>query len=206
LESPIFGLIEPEQFIPLIEYKPLIINVGKWVFETAWQQILNLNDLYVSINISPRQAQDKKHIQGLIDFCEDEKISPQRVILEITESAFMQRHKKTEMLLRNLAKAGFPIAIDDFGTKYSSLGRITNLSLSYLKIDKFFVDGIGKNESDQFIIKSILELADSLGLKVIAEGVETKEQLNFLEKSNCPYIQGFYFSKPLSYQELIKLL
>ena len=148
----------------------------------------------------------KKSLRRLIDFCKTEKIFPQRIIIEITESAFMKRNRKSEILLKDLAKAGFSIAIDDFGTEYSSLGRITNLSLSYLKIDKSFVDGIGKNDSDQFIIKSILDLAKSLDLKVIAEGVETKEQLNFLAKNNCSYIQGFYFSKPLSFVELIKIL
>ena len=207
---PKLGLISPAEFIPFIENKPLMNDIGEWVFKTACLQGKAWNKkfkgLYMSINVSPRQLQDKSYFRNLIHFCEEKHISPHTIILEITESMVMQAHKKSEDILKELAKDGFSISIDDFGTKYSSLERLSTLPISYLKIDKSFVDRIGKNESTEQIIKSILTLAENLKMKVIAEGVETKEQLDFLIAHKCLYIQGFYFSKPLSPRGISTLL
>ncbi len=215
-KHPSFGLIPPLDyippldFIPLIEHKPIMKIVGNWVFRTACRQLKmwqkQHEELYISINFSVRQLHDINHLMNLERICREEKLSPQSVVLEITESTFIHNQKKIITYLTQLVEKGFSISIDDFGTKYSSLERLPDLPVSFLKIDKSFIDGIGKNEKDEHIITSIMSLAERLNIKTIAEGVETKEQYDFLVAHHCPYIQGFYFSKPLSPARVSRLL
>lgn len=206
---PPLGLIPPSEFIPLIENKPLIKSIGKWVFKTACRDYKRWGSQfkgYLSINLAMNQLEDNVYLKDLLDFCEKENISPKNIVLEITESTFIQPTPKSKRLMKIISLKGFPLAVDDFGTKYASLGRLVSFAPTYLKIDKSFIDGIGIKKTEEEIIISILALAKKLDLKTIAEGVETKEQLDFLVLHKCPYIQGFYFSKPRSFEDIVKLL
>ncbi|HUX79856.1 MAG TPA: EAL domain-containing protein [Alphaproteobacteria bacterium] len=206
---PPLGLVPPSEFISLIEDKPLIKKIGKWVFETACRDYKKWDSQfkgYLSINLAAKQLEDNDYLKGLLDFCKKEKIPSNKIVLEITESTFIEPTRKSKSLMKIISLKGFPLAVDDFGTKYASLGRLVSFTPNYLKIDKSFVDGIGIKKMEEEIIISILSLAKKLNLKTIAEGVETKEQLDFLIRHKCPYIQGFYFSRSLSHKNVIKLL
>lgn len=210
------GLISPAVFIPISENTGFILNLGKLVIENSIKSIKKFADLgheklIISINISTRQFQNSDLYQDLKNEIEKNSINPKQLGIEITESVMMKYVDKTLSTLDNIKKLGVSIYIDDFGTGYSSLSYLKKFPIDVLKIDKSFVDDINLNDRDHSnnkepLIDTILAMGKSLKLKVIAEGVETQEQYEFLKQKECDIIQGYYFAKPMSESDFIKLL
>jgi len=209
--SPQFGFVSPGQFISIAEETGLILPLGRWIAQTAcvqnsaWQKG-GLPSLRVAINISARQMADK----GLVDFIAETVrktgLSPESLELEITESAVMSNQDYAEKVLNRFKELGFHLTMDDFGTGYSSLAYLKRFPFDSVKIDQSFVRGIPDSSDDVAIVAAIIAMAHSLQLKVVAEGVETENQLNMLRKLGCDTIQGYYFSKPIPSNEVVMLL
>lgn len=209
--SPTLGMLSPQKFIPIAEETGFINSLGEWILDTACKFIKNFNDTYhkqykISVNISVIQLFQKDFEKIVEKILKESKLESQLLELEITESVIMEYPEYSIEKLNTLRKLGIRIALDDFGTGYSSLSYLKNLPLTTLKIDKSFVDTINKSISGANITDTIIELGHKLHLSIIAEGVENQEQLQYLSKSNCDMIQGFYFSKPLSEEDLFLFL
>lgn len=196
------GNVAPPEFIPIAEKNGFIVNLGNWIIEevmstafTWLQKGYKLNS--ISINVSPVQMKDKHFKNTIINSCEKYSIPPNLLEIEITEGTLIEICKEKIEILDEIIKSGINIALDDFGTGYSSLNYLTSLPLNTLKIDKSFIDKID-NDKNIAVIKSIINLSETLNYKIITEGVETKEQLNIITDLGCKIIQGYYFSKPLS--------
>ena len=201
-QHPEMGMISPSQFIPLAEETGLICAIGDWVLRTAclqnrqWQQV-GFPPLRVSVNLSPRQFQEPNLVQKIAQILQEAGLEPHYLELEITESLVMQDIEFAVATLRELQRLGVQIAMDDFGTGYSSLSALMHLPVNTLKIDQSFVHNLIKYPSNRAIISSVISLGHGLSLKLIAEGVETVEQLEFLRLSKCDLVQGYLFSRPL---------
>ena len=207
------NLISPAEFIPTAENTGLIVPLGKWVLTQAvmqlslWQGTV-CEHLSIAVNVSGRQLHNDK----LDDFIETllikYKVNPKLLELEITEDFLIQGDSKNKSLevLNSLCKLDVSMAIDDFGTGYSSMAQLKNLPISTLKIDKSFVDGIPNSKKDIAMIKSIINLAKNLELKIVAEGAETGEQVDFLRENQCDFIQGYFYSKPTSENLIMELI
>ncbi len=209
--SPQFGFVPPGDFISIAEETGLIVPMGRWVAQTAcvqnraWQKG-GLPHLRIAINISARQMADKGLVQFISDTISKTGLSVDSLELEITESAVMSNQEHAEKVLNELKDQGFHLTMDDFGTGYSSLAYLKRFPFDSVKIDQSFVRGIPQSKDDEAIVEAIIAMAHSLQLKVVAEGVETKEQLDFLRTRGCDQIQGFYFSKPIPSNEVVMLL
>ncbi|PKG22212.1 diguanylate cyclase [Niallia nealsonii] len=204
--SPTIGFISPADFIPLAEETGLIIPIGNWVIETACKQIKNWSeqfsaDIRIAVNISPKQFQQPNFIDMVKDALGKYSIHPSSLEIEITEGA-MQNTMEAIPVLKGLKDLGVIISVDDFGTGYSSLSYIKQFPIDVLKIDQSFVKDVLENDKDAAITTTIIHLGQNLGMEVIAEGVERKEQADFLLEANCHKAQGFYFSKPLPSEEI----
>ncbi len=203
------GFVSPAEFIPVAEQSGLIIEIGRWVLQeacrqtVAWQKEHGIM-LQCAVNISPMQFLHHEFIAMVEKTLRDEGLIPSQLELEITEGVLMSDINRSKDILKELHKKGISIAIDDFGTGYSSLAYLKSFKLDKLKIDKSFVDNITTNENDRAIIQTIINLARHLNLKVIAEGVETQDQLAQLVEYDCDEIQGYVFSKPLPPEQLIE--
>lgn len=205
------GLVSPIDFIPLLEETGLISEVGYWVIETACKQIkywhdMGCSSLLMSVNISGRQFHAVNFIEKIEEIVKQSGVLPETIEMEITESVLMENQKSTNDALASLDNIGFKIALDDFGTGYSSLSYLRRFRIDTLKVDRSFVRDVTDNPDDAAITSAIIAMAQSLKLKVIAEGVETKEQLKFIKQHNCRYVQGFLFSRPLPANEIEQLL
>lgn len=203
--------ISPMDFIQIAEKTHLIIPIGEWIIRTACEQckIWQENSTFpvsVSVNISPVQFKHSGVIEVLNSVLQDTGLDPSCLKLEITESAIMDNAQKSIDVLKQIKNMGVKICIDDFGTGYSSLNYLRHLPIDFLKIDQSFVRNMTNDTNDAAIVKTIIELADNLGYKVIAEGVETQAQLNFLSTLGCHFIQGYYFSNPLLADDAIAFL
>ncbi|MEY8203697.1 MAG: EAL domain-containing protein [Bermanella sp.] len=201
---PSMGHVSPQEFIPLAETNGLITEIGDWCLIQALQQAKHWNDklssgheVNIAVNVSSLQFKQNNFAEHIIDIVERSGLSLSLLELEITETAIMEDPQKTTEDLHKLRTAGIRISMDDFGTGYSSLAQLKQLPIDVLKIDKSFIDEINQNDSSNAIVKSIIDLAHSLKISVVAEGVETLEQFAFLQKSHCDVVQGYYFSKPL---------
>lgn len=195
------GIVSPTEFIPLAEETGLIIQLDQWVLRTACQQLnrwkaSGLPPLRVSVNLSSRQFASEALVTSVRQILQETKIDPQLLDLEITETMTMDV-EHTIQTLQQLHMLGVQISIDDFGTGYSSLNYLKRFSIDRLKIDQSFVRDIQSNTNDADIVGTIIAIAHNLGLEVIAEGVETKEQLRFLQYQRCDEVQGYYFSGPI---------
>jgi len=205
------GLISPGEFIPLAEEMGLISSIGEWVLWTAcaqnrtWQS-LGLPPVRVAVNLSARQFQQKNLVKIIAQVLESTKLPPHYLELEITESIAMQDIPTTISILQTLRGMGIQIAIDDFGTGYSSLSSLKHFPLDKLKIDQSFVRELVRDSDDAAIITALVALGHGLKLEVIAEGVETQEQLKFLRSVKCDGIQGYLLSRPLAVHEATKVL
>jgi len=206
------GMIGPNIFIALAESTGFILSLGKFVIAQSTKDIkefssLGLKNLKISINVSTRQFQNGDLYTDLKSAMQQSKIDPKQLGIEITESIMMQHVSKTIATLQSIKDLGISIYIDDFGTGYSSLAYLKSFPIDTLKIDKTFVDDICENESnDGIILNTILAMGKSLGLKVIAEGVEEKYQFEYLKEKECDIIQGYYFAKPMKKEDFIALL
>jgi len=205
------GLIPPMEFIPLAEANGLIIPIGEFVTGAACRQIktwqaAGCRQMQIALNVSSRQFDQKNFTEVIRGILLDTMISPQCLALEITESTLMQNPEKAIQILTELKAMGIEIAIDDFGTGYSSLSYLKRLPLDFLKIDQSFIKNLASDPSDQAIVKATIAMAHGLNLKTIAEGVETEEQLSFLQEHGCDEIQGYFFSRPLPAEEIPGIL
>lgn len=207
LKSKKLGFISPAVFIPMAEETGKIIEIGKWAMKNILKFakdnfVNNENFQYVAINISTVQLAQTDFVDTVLEIINDVKIDYEFVLLEITESMLMSESKANIEKLVYLRSLGIKVALDDFGTGYSSMQYLTELPLDILKIDKYFIDEIDINEKKQGVVETIIKMAHHLNLKVVAEGVETKQQREILKKMNCDIIQGYYYYKPLSEKEL----
>lgn len=205
-KHPHKGLVPPNHFIPLAEEMGLIIQVGDWVIKTACKQIAlwslqGYKDIRVAVNLSVMQLQQPDFVDRVKEILEETGIEPKYLELEITENIIMSEFKFTNKRLYDLRKLGIHIALDDFGKGYSSLNYLKQLEIDVLKIDKTFIDDILKNQNEQAIVKAVVDMAHSMKLDVVAEGVETWDQFEYLKKLYCDKVQGYLFSKPLSAME-----
>ena len=205
-KHPEKGMISPGDFIPLAEETGLIEPIGEWVLEAACTQNKKWQDagyppVKVSVNMSVRQFSKKNVAEMISDILKKTGLSPEYLGIEITESIIMQDVKSTIAKLKKLHDMGICLSIDDFGTGYSSLSYLKLFPINFLKIDRSFVFNITSDSTDAAIATSIILLAHSMNLKVVAEGVETEEQLELLRQQGCDYVQGFFFSKPVAAEE-----
>jgi diguanylate cyclase (GGDEF)-like protein/PAS domain S-box-containing protein len=208
---PDLGTIPPEEFIPLAEDTGLIEPIGEWVLRTAcaqhraWQAA-GLSPIRVAVNLSARQLQQPNFVERIRHALTDTGQSPQLLELELTESVLMTHAETTIKTLGELDAMGVALSIDDFGTGYSSLSYLNRLPIRTLKIDRSFICNMTHNPKDATIVAAITSLGHSLQLNVVAEGVETNAQLQFLRSIRCDEMQGYVFSKPLPAEELIAFL
>ncbi|MEP6881213.1 MAG: bifunctional diguanylate cyclase/phosphodiesterase, partial [Dokdonella sp.] len=196
------GDISPATFIPVAEESGLIIEIGDWVLVRACEQLASwhrdgLRDISMSVNLSVLQLQRSDLIQRLCDILAANDMAPNQLELELTESVVMANAEQSISVLRQLKAVGVTLSIDDFGTGYSSLSYLRRLPIDTLKIDKEFVGDITTDPDDEAITATVINMAHSLGLNVIAEGVETAEQAEYLREQGCDEIQGHWLSKPL---------
>jgi len=200
---PTRGNVAPDEFIALAEETGLIVLIGEWVLREAcrqnkaWQDA-GLGNLRVAVNLSPRQFSHPDLVASVSRILQDTGLEPCYLEIELTENLIMMEIERAVDILKALKAHGIQLSIDDFGTGYSSLFYLKKFPIDVLKIDRIFVKDIGIDPNDEAIVKSIIALAHSLKLNVIAEGVETPEQLAFLAQHECDEFQGFYFSRPLS--------
>jgi EAL domain-containing protein (putative c-di-GMP-specific phosphodiesterase class I) len=201
-QHPAHGLVPPLQFISVLEDTGLIVSVGEWVVQTVCEQIrkwerqgLLLHP--ISVNLSARQFQQRDLDDVIGNTLKTTGIDPRLLEFELTESVLMKEAEVAANALQNLKAFGVQISMDDFGTGYSSLAYLKRFPLDVLKIDRAFIRDVTTDPDDATIAIAMINLAHSLGLKVIAEGVETRSQLDFLIKNGCDEMQGYYFSRPL---------
>lgn len=205
------GMIMPDEFIPLAEETGLIKSIGEWVLKEScrqnkeWQS-KGLKSIPIAVNVSTIQFNQKDLLNQINNALQQSKLDSQYLELEITESLMMKNIDNAIKLIKQIAKLGINVSIDDFGTGYSSLSYLKKFPLKSLKIDKSFIADISKDEDGEMITKAIILMAQSLRLKVVAEGVEEMSQLEFLKQQDCDFCQGYYFSKPLPKSEFEALL
>ncbi|MDZ4201861.1 MAG: EAL domain-containing protein [Gallionella sp.] len=210
-KHPVRGMIPPDQFIPIAEQTGLIEPIGAWVLQTACRQQVawcesGLPMLRMAVNLSAVQFQHGDLKQTVIQAISSSGIQPDHLELELTESMLLNKSGNTLQLLQELKAFGVRLSVDDFGTGYSSLSYLKSFPLDILKIDKSFVSGPDVNTENIEIVRAIVAMAHALRLKVIAEGVETDDQLDQLRDFDCDYVQGFFFSRPISAEALTVLL
>lgn len=204
------GSISPIKFIGIAEKSRSINDLGRWVIINACKflkrlELEGINNIKLAINISVIQLLQENFVEDVINIISEEEVNPNLLKLEITETNLMDNYKLANNKLRQLKEYGIKISLDDFGTGHSSLSRLKNLNIDYLKIDKSFVDYIVNSDED-ILINSILSLAKELNLKVIAEGVEEEVQREYLKMKGCDIMQGYLFSKPIDGDEVINLI
>lgn len=205
------GLISPVEFIDIVERKQLMIPFGNWVLKTACNFIGVLNNkgydvIKVAVNISGIQLMRDDFIDTVMDIIKETGIKESNLKLEITESIILEGFTIVNSRLKQLRDLGIEIALDDFGTGYSSLSRIRGLNIDCVKIDKYFISKIPVKDHSELITKEIISMCHKIGLTVIAEGVEVKEQRRYLVENHCDIMQGYLFSKPLSKEKALQIL
>ncbi|HAU86081.1 MAG TPA: diguanylate cyclase [Lachnospiraceae bacterium] len=205
------GLIAPGGFVQVAEETGLIVPIGRWVLFEACKQLKRweeegYNDISIAVNLSARQFKDADIVAMVNEAIEETKIDPGKLDLEITESIAIENIEYTIEIIQKLKEIGVKFSLDDFGTGYSSMNYLKHLPVNNLKIDKSFLDRVIEDTSDQQIVSTIITLAQTLDLVVIAEGVESSEQAVFLKKANCNQAQGYLYSKPIPEVEAGKLL
>jgi EAL domain-containing protein (putative c-di-GMP-specific phosphodiesterase class I) len=210
-QNPYLGSVTPTQFIPVAEETGLIVPIGRWVLKTAcaqnvsWQK-QGLPLVCMAVNLSRRQLTDDSLIDDIRTALNDSGMAPNLLELEISESMIMHNPALIIPILAKIKSIGVRLAIDDFGTGYSSLTQIKHFPIDTLKIDRSFIRNISKDAEDRATTKAIIAMGKTIGLTVVAEGVETVEQMNFLKEHSCDEMQGFYFSKPVVSEQFADLL
>lgn len=198
---PTLGTIPPDDFIPLAERHGLMEPLGHWILQQAlkqfakWQQE-GIAPPHIAVNVSPVEFQSEHFVGNVLKALADYQVDPSCLELELTEGVFVEQDPTTLEKLNELSKSGISLAIDDFGTGYSSLAYLKHLPVNQLKIDRAFVKGLPENEADRAIIESTLALCRGLKMSVVAEGVESIEQANYLRQEGCDYLQGYFYGRP----------
>jgi diguanylate cyclase (GGDEF)-like protein len=208
---PDLGNLPPLKFIPLAEETGLIVPIGRWVLKTACEQAITwqkqgLPPLSIAVNLSPRQFQDENLLRDVDEVLQRTGLEPALLELEITESMVMQNAARAIKLLAALRARGVRLAIDDFGTGYSSMSLMKQFPIDTIKIDRSFVRDLEKNPQDRAIATAIISMGKALGLTIVAEGVETEGQSEFLKGGSCDELQGYLFSRPVSPAEISALI
>lgn len=211
-QHPEKGMISPADFIPLAEETGLIIPIGDWVVKEACLKATQLNKLipercfFMNINLSPKQFAQKNLIEKIENILTTAKCDADLIKFELTESLILEQEDIALLMLNKLRELGVEFCIDDFGTGYSSLSRLYKLPINTLKIDRCFIKAIGKNQRKERIMSTIASLAHNLDMNIVAEGVETELQLRKAEENKCEFVQGYLFGRPVSIQNLVKLI
>jgi EAL domain-containing protein (putative c-di-GMP-specific phosphodiesterase class I) len=210
-KHPEFGMVSPDEFIPIAESSSLIIPIGAWVIQHACAQLAEWHKMgheqfQVAVNLSAVQLKQPGILATIEAGIREHNIPPANLVLEITETAVIDDIERSIEVLNDLHTLGVSIAMDDFGTGYSSLNYLKRLPLHQIKIDKSFIDDVGKYPKDDMIIQSIIQLAHNLNLRVVAEGVETYSQHEFLMGLRCQEGQGYFYSPPMRSQEFQELI
>jgi len=205
--NPVLGFVPPDKFIPIAEESHLILNIGEWVTKTCIAQLeawkgTAFDSLHIAMNVSSVQFENPYFIGFVRKLMEDSGISNHLLEIELTERTVMNNVNENISRFNQIRSSGFGLSVDDFGTGYSSLSYLKKFPLSILKIDKSFIDGIPQDDEDIIIATAILNLAHSLSMQVVAEGVETEEQLEYLTKARCNFAQGYLISRPLAIKDL----
>ncbi|MGR8952495.1 MAG: putative bifunctional diguanylate cyclase/phosphodiesterase, partial [Gammaproteobacteria bacterium] len=204
-------MVPPNLFIPVAEDSGLIVEIGKWILRSSCEQMKRwLEEAIplpqISVNISARQFNDPDFLRLVEEALSDSGLPPEHLELEITESMLIGDIRRIELQLKRLKKMGIKLALDDFGTGYSSLSYLKNFPVDVLKIDQSFIREMTHDSRDANIARAIIEMGHSLGQKIVAEGVETEEQLRYLVRRECDIIQGYFFSPPLPGPKMSDLL
>ena len=210
-QHPTKGLIPPLKFIPIAEEKGLIIEIGEWVLKKSFEQFIewkknNIELNRISINISAKQFEQINFVSVVKSIIEETGIDPKYIELEITESIAMNSLDYTIKVINELKELNIKVSLDDFGTGYSSLNYLMRLPINTLKLDKSFLDNIELNSNEELIAMTIITLAKKMNLDVVAEGVETSEQLKFLKEQSCDIAQGYLFSRPVPESNVREIL
>jgi len=205
------GLVGPDEFIPVAERSGLIVPIGYWVIEQACKRLqesaeMGFPGLVFAVNLSFRQFHDRKMTETIFRIIFNANVDTSLLELELTESAMMHDPEYAQRCLRELNQLGISFALDDFGTGFSSLSNLQHLPISLVKIDKSFVQELGNSADAEHIIRAIISLAHSLQISVVAEGVETEGQLEFLRQQHCDEIQGYYYARPMPWADLVQFL
>jgi len=209
--NPALGLVMPDRFIPLAEETGMIIPIGEWVIQEAckaarcWQALAGY-DIGIAVNVSPRQFRDPGFTDVVMRALNASNLKPELLELEITERLILDNTIETADILRHLDRAGIRLSVDDFGTGYSALSYLKSYPFDTLKIDKSFIQDVLSEAEDASLVRAIINMAHSLGLRVIAEGVEEEAQTHFLRMENCDFSQGYFYSRPLPEQDFIHWL
>ncbi len=209
---PELGIIPPGKFIPLSEETGLIVPMGEWILRESCRQTKSWQkqgfpELIISVNVSVRQLEDSNFIDLVMEILKETELDPKYLELEVTESIFADV-KNAASILQELRSMGIKISVDDFGTGYSSLSYIKHLPIDILKVDGSFIQDIHSNDESKAIVKAIITLANAIGLKVVAEGIELEEHVDELKNGGCLLGQGFYFSKPMkseAFEDYLKI-
>ena len=205
---PVRGMVSPADFIPLAEETGLIVPIGQWVLETtcnqikAWENILAMQHVQLAVNVSAYQFRQSEFVEHVSQILNKTAINPNKLKLELTETLVLHDIDDTILKMNALKKIGVQFSMDDFGTGYSSLSSLKKLPIDQLKIDQSFVHDLPDDQDDSIIVETIIAMANHLGMEVIAEGVETESQRQFLEKHGCFFYQGYLFGKPAPLAEL----
>jgi EAL domain-containing protein (putative c-di-GMP-specific phosphodiesterase class I) len=207
---PTQGFVPPAAFIPVAENSGLILSIGAWVLREACRQAkawadAGLRPIMISVNVSALQFRSEGFLDSLTAILKETGLRPESLILEVTESVLMERAKRGILTLRILREKGVQVAIDDFGTGYSSLSYLREFNVDSLKIDQSFVREIATTSNEKSIVSAIISMGRSLGLRVVAEGVETPEALAFLKAQDCDEAQGYYFSPAIPAAQFAEL-
>ncbi|MEO4054308.1 bifunctional diguanylate cyclase/phosphodiesterase [Solibacillus sp. CAU 1738] len=203
-----FGMVSPGQFIPLAESSGLILSIGDWVLERVCQyqkewRLQGFRPVRIAVNISPKQFKQKNFVTRVEQLLKKYEVDPQYLELEITESSMTNLHETTSILIR-LKKLGVYVSVDDFGTGYSSLSYLKTYPIDIIKIDQSFIADIQKDKKNEAIVAAIILLSHTLGMEVIAEGVEEEVQEQFLRKFNCQKVQGYLYDRPLPANQIVE--
>jgi EAL domain-containing protein (putative c-di-GMP-specific phosphodiesterase class I) len=210
--NPQHGLVLPDDFIFLAEESGLILSIGQWVLEHAcrqlarWAEVPRLRELDLAVNVSELQFRQKGFVSQVAQALKLTGAPAGRLKLELTESLVIENIQYAIAKMRELKALGVGFAMDDFGTGYSSLSYLTRLPLNAIKIDRSFILNLPDNPNDAVVVQTLINLADSLGLKIIAEGVETQAQKSFLQEHGCPVFQGYLFSTPMEIEQFEALV
>jgi EAL domain-containing protein (putative c-di-GMP-specific phosphodiesterase class I) len=204
------GMIPPDKFIPVSEELGLIEHMTLDAFERAMPVLNEMRQNgfngYLSVNLSAKHFRNQSSIEKIILLLEQNNVPVTAIRFEITESALMRDYDKALMYMTHIQQKGFLIALDDFGTGFSSLKYLKEFPINIIKVDKSFVDDIGKNQNNEAIILTTLSMAKQLKMSCVAEGIETIEQVEFFKKNKCQHLQGYYFSKPVPAEKIPALL